>query len=180
MQYSSPTSFEVPSPAASQSGYSNQETYRQQISENEQKLQVLPKSEEQSHRVLSLYKVNQPRLRFESYPQPLDPEVAGQYETLSSKDFRSQETPNKQMSLLFPIYDQRGPYRRPGQVVPSQYLHRNGIFQIFPISPDFSKGSPEGNRIYDYPSERNNGQLKGERPKLQVDIPVHKQVSLFH
>lgn len=167
----------MPTPAASQSAYSNAEAHRKQnTADNKQKLQVLPKSIELPRPPLALYTVKQP-VHFDSNPQPLNSGLTRQYQNLPEELFRLHEEPGKQMPLLFPVYDQLGPFRRPGQVVPSQYLHQNGIFQFIPIGPNFGQGLQVGNRNQNFPV--GNDQLKGER-KQPINLPVRKQVSLIH
>ncbi|KAJ8719951.1 hypothetical protein PYW07_011994 [Mythimna separata] len=163
----SPTSFEVPVPAASQSAYSNPKSYKQQKnSDKEQSLQEAPKMENRNN--IPLYSVNQPRLHFEAYPQSLD-------QQLPQEIFQQQQIPIKHMPALFPIYDQLGPFRYPGQVVPSQYLHQNGIFQIVPVRPGFDVGNQDGQRDKIYSKQENQKQLNAERPKPQIDVPVPNQ-----
>ncbi|KAJ8719320.1 hypothetical protein PYW08_011495 [Mythimna loreyi] len=166
---SSPTSFEVPVPAASQSAYSNPMSYKQQqISEKEQNMQDAPKAVELPNPNTPLYTVNQPRLQFEAYPQALD-------QNFPQQIFQPQHVPIQRMPSLYPIYDQLGPFRYPGQVVPSQYVHQNGIYQIVPVRPGFDFGNQEGNRDNTYQNQENREQLKAERPKPQSDAPVPNQ-----
>lgn len=172
-QLSSPTSFEVPAPAASQSAYSDHERDRQEAPPKAAELPVPP-----GRPVIPVYPVNQPELQFEAHPQRLDSGLSHQHVNLPEETFRSlNQLPKKVMSSVFPIYDQLGPFRYPGQEVPSEILQQNGVYQIVPVRTVSGFGSQKGDRDKIYPKQENQEQLKSSEPKLNIPVPM--QVSMI-
>ncbi|XP_022826827.1 PAX-interacting protein 1-like [Spodoptera litura] len=171
----SPTSFEVQEPAASQVAAYPQ-TYKGQKADNENQQRLHPPQTADFPSV-ALYSVKQPRVRFESYP-PADPGFPRVHPNLPQELYQPQTILKQPMSSIFPIYDQLGPIRYQGHVVPSQYLQQNRIYQFIPINPAYNYGDSDDTREKEFPIKENSQELKTEtteRAQVQNEISTPKQ-----
>ncbi|KAF9801474.1 hypothetical protein SFRURICE_013254 [Spodoptera frugiperda] len=175
----SPTSFEVQEPAASQVAYP---TYKSQKADADTQ-QRQPSPQAADFPSIALYSVKQPRVRLESYPSAMDPGFPRVHPNLPQELYQPQSILKQPMSSIFPIYDQLGPIRYQGHVVPAQYVHQNRIYQFIPINPAYNYGEAQDNREKGFPNQENSQELKAEtteRAQTQNEISTPKQGYYVH
>ncbi|KAH9639148.1 hypothetical protein HF086_018216 [Spodoptera exigua] len=171
----SPTIFEVPEPAASQVVYP--QTYKGHKADGVYK-QREPPPQVVDYPNVNLYSVKQPRVRFESYPLPVDPGFPRVHPNIPQEIYQPQSILKQPMSSIFPIYDQLGPIRYQGHVVPSQYLQQNRIYQFIPINTAYNNVDSENNEGKDFINQENSQESKSEtteKAQVQNKISASKQ-----
>lgn len=162
-------------PAASQVAYP---TYKAQKADTDNQ-QRQPSPQAADFPSIALYSVKQPRVRLESYPSAMDPGFPRVHPNLPQELYQPQSILKQPMSSIFPIYDQLGPIRYQGHVVPAQYVHQNRIYQFIPINPAYNYGESADNREKGFPNQENSQELKAEtteRAQTQNEISTPKQV----
>ncbi|XP_026741706.1 mediator of RNA polymerase II transcription subunit 15-like isoform X1 [Trichoplusia ni] len=170
---SSPTTFEIPSPAASQLAYPHPKSYKPRKHAQEQKPAVLPPREAEQLRYqvnVPVYAVKQPRFRFETYPRPFSHVMHRLQQINSQNPYQQQPAPQP-----YPAYDDIGPNRFAGPAIPSQYAQPQGLIQLVPYDSGYDYVDMADKALA---SDESREELKPEateRPKLQAELPQPKK-----
>lgn len=135
-----------------------------------------------------MFTVKQPKFRFDSYPRPFSSGFSRQKSNHPQDIFQQPQQFSKQpVPQLFPLYDELGPNRYPGHVLPSQYLQQQGLYQLVPIDPGYdyvNQEEPRGEKGYHNQGTRLEQNAEAtERPKAQNEYQpnqVCNMKSLFH
>ncbi|CAH0625210.1 unnamed protein product [Chrysodeixis includens] len=164
---SSPTTFEIPSPAASQLAYSNPNSYKPRKQAQELNPAELPpkRSEQRPYPFNVPVYVKQPRFHFESYPRPFSHVMHRPQPNNIRNPYQQQPAPQS-----FPAYDEVGPNRYTGPAVPSQYAQPQTYVQLVPFNPAYDYVDMDDKALADEESREEVKPQIAESPKMQADF----------